>query len=233
MQGKRILIVDDDPALVKLLERAFVSAGAEVYTAEDGEAGLARFFAHQPDLVILDILMPVLNGWETCARMKLFSDVPIILLTSLSEERDIIRGLESCSADYVTKPFSVKLLLARTMAVLREAETASARKVIAAYDNGYLRLDQETRQVEVRARPVDLTNTEYRLLVYLYRNAGRVVNYEQILAAVWGREYRDQTSYVHNYVSRLRQKLEPDPKNPEYLLTEHAVGYKFRKPSPP
>jgi two-component system KDP operon response regulator KdpE len=227
------LIVDDDPALVRLLERAFVKAGAEVYTAEDGQAGLEQFFAHQPDLVILDILMPVLDGWETCARMKLFSDVPIILLTSLGEERDVIRGLESCAADYVTKPFSVKLLLARAVAVLREAEAASDRERAAAYDNGYLRLDLEARQVQVRGQPVKLTNTEYRLLAYLYRNAGCVVTYEQILAAVWGREYRDATSYVHNYISRLRQKLERDPKNPEYVLTEHGVGCKFQKPGSP
>lgn len=234
MQGKKILIVDDDLALIRLLERAFVKAGAQVYTAHDGRAGVEQFFVQTPDLVILDILMPVLDGWETCERMRQFADVPIILLSSLGDEQDVIQGLDSCATDYVTKPFSVNVLLARAVAALRRAQSGpDGTKPAPHYDDGYLYLDLEARQVQVQTKSVKLTNTEYQLLVHLYRNAGRVLDYDQLLDAVWGKEYRGSTRYVHNYVSRLRQKLELDPRSPEYLLTEHGVGYRFQKPAPP
>ncbi|UCC62800.1 MAG: response regulator transcription factor [Anaerolineae bacterium] len=232
LRGKRILIVDDDPELLWIVGLAFSQAGAQVFTAADGQEGLRQFYAHQPHLVILDIMMPLLDGWQVCRRIRDVSDVPIIMLTIRAEDSSIIRGLDYGADDYVPKPFSVKVLLARARAVLRRAAPSSDRVRPTVYDNGYLAVDLDKRQVLVRGRPVELSAIEYRLLACLVQNAGRTLTFSQILEHVWGWEYRNHLEYVHVYIWHLRQKLERDPKQPEYLLNDRGVGYQFKTQTP-
>jgi two-component system KDP operon response regulator KdpE len=228
MQGKKILIIEDDTNLHKLVEFALTKAGAQTYTAVDGQAGLRLFYEHRPDLVILDIMMPGLDGWQVCKQIQNLANIPIILMTSLAEEKQIIKGLD-CAVDYVTKPFSVDVLVARVRAALRQAEQSGVAEKPTTYGDDYLSINLNERRVLVRGEPVKLSATEYKLLAYLFENANRVLTFEQILENVWGWEYRDSVDYVHVYVSHLRRKLEENPKQPRYLLTEHGVGYRFEK----
>jgi len=229
MQGKRILVIDGDPSLRRLLEYSFSQAGGQVYTAADGQEGLRQLYAHRPDLVILDIVMPNMDGWETCHHIRQLSEVPIIILSGLRQEDDVIRGLDCGADDYVTKPFSVKVLLARARAVLRRAALPPVTEEPVIYNDDYLTVDRGRRQVLVRGEPVKLTPTEYGLLAYLVQNAGRVVTCRQILEKIWGWEYQDDVDYVRVYIWHLRQKLEEDPRNPQYVLTEYGVGYRFER----
>jgi two-component system KDP operon response regulator KdpE len=229
MQGQKILVVDDDVDLVRLLALSFSRAGAEVFRAYDGQEALRRFHECRPDLVVLDIMMPGINGWQACSQIRQFSDVPVIMLTVRGAEDDVIRGLQCGAVDFVAKPFRINVLLARARAALRQSASGPAPGLGGTYDDGYLRIDPAGRRVLVRGDRVDLTATEYRLLAYLFRNAGRVLSYAQILDAVWGVECRDSPQYVHVYVYRLRTKLEEDPSQPVYLLTAHGTGYRFRK----
>lgn len=228
MQGKIILIIDDDPHMLRLLEHIFSREGAQVCTAEGGQEGLRQFHTYRPHLVILDVMMPEINGWQVCDRIRQLSEVPIIFLTALNGEAEIIHGLDTGAIDYVTKPFSPPVLVARARAALRRTEPAPGTEKIGTYRDEYLAIDLDTRRVTVRGEPVKLTKTEYRLLAYLVENAGQVLTPQQILDYVWGREYRDSIDYTHVYMWRLRQKLEEDPQNPHYLLTEHGLGYRFQ-----
>jgi two-component system KDP operon response regulator KdpE len=227
LHGKKILIVDDDEIVLDLLTAAYSRDGAQVTRAIDGFEALRQLFEHRPDLVILDILMPVLDGWDTCAQMRCLTDTPIIFLTALGRETDIIRGLDSGAADYVTKPFSPKELLARSRAALRQVTPASHVERPISYSDERLTFNAAERQVFVAGEPVKLTPTEHRLLLYLLKNAGQILTYEQILTRVWGEAYQSCTEYVHVHISRLRQKLEEDPKQPRYLLGEYGLGYRF------
>jgi two-component system KDP operon response regulator KdpE len=234
VRGKRVLVIDDDAETVELVRLVFAREGAEVYSAAGGRAGIHQVGACRPHLVLLDVMMPDLDGWETCRLLRGFSDVPIIFLTALSREQDIVRGLDCGAADYVTKPFSARILLARARAALRARAGASGAQRPVLYDDGYLSVDLEARSVLVDGKPARLTVTEYRLLAYLLENRGRVLTYEQILAHVWGWEYRECVDYAHVYAWHLRRKLEPDPRRPAYVLTERGVGYRFaaRRPNP-
>jgi two-component system KDP operon response regulator KdpE len=227
LQGKTILIIDDDPDICYLVELALSSQGARVHSAPDGDAGLLTFETAQPDLVLLDIMMPGLDGLEVCTRILSQAYIPIIFLTVLGMEAEIIRGLDYGAIDYITKPFSLKVLQARVRAALRQAEVLPASEVCPTYSDVYLTIDTEKRKVLVEGERVPLTPTEYRLLVHLLQNTGRTVPFQGILHHVWGDEYDDSANYVHVYVSRLRRKLERDPKHPAYLHTEHGVGYRF------
>ena len=229
MDACRILVIDDDPDLVTLLDHALSRAGAQVYTAQDGADGLRVFYAQQPDLLILDVVMPVMDGWQTLLRIRELSDVPVIMLTVQGSEAEIVRGLDLGAVDYVTKPFSMRVLIARVEAALRVAGRRSDAAEPAAYDDGYLRIDLEQRRVTVGGALVPLTETEYRLLIYLVENAGRVLSSQQILRRVWGPAYGEETQYVRTYIRRLRLKLEADPADPEYLLTVRGVGYRFQR----
>jgi two-component system KDP operon response regulator KdpE len=229
MKGKKILIVDDDPDLRSLVELLFTQAGAEVYVACDGREGLGQLAACRPDLVLLDVTMPILDGWETCRLMRRLSDAPIIFLTVLTHEDEVVRGFEYGAVDYVSKPFSTKVLLARARAALRKADARSREQGATFYDDGYLHIDLEARRVWVDGEPVQLTATEYQVLSYLFENAGRVLTHAQILEHVWGWDYQDSPEYVHVYVWHLRQKLEQDPHHPQYVQTERGVGYRFEK----
>lgn len=229
MLGQTILVIDDDVTVCRSVELAFVKAGAKVITALDGREGLQQFFQHRPDLVILDIMMPGVDGWETCRQIRALATTPIIILSTISQESAIIRGLDYGADDFVLKPFSAGILLARARASLRRVDAVKSVNKKALYRDEYLEIDLTKKQVSVNGAPVRLTATEYRLLKYLIQNAGQMLTYEQILQHVWGWEYRDNIDYVHVYVSYLRRKLEKNPKEPQYLLTEHGLGYRLVK----
>ncbi len=228
LQGKKVLIVDDDLHLGQILKIVFKREGANAYVAINGREGLQTFFAVRPDLVILDVMMPEMNGWEVCKQIRMLSDTPIIMLTTLSRDEDTIFGLDYGADDFVSKPCSGKVLLARARATLRRTEmTSKTYDKTNSYNDNYLKVDLEERKVVVDGHMIKLTATEFRMLAFLLENAGRVLTYNQILDQVWGWEYRDSVDYVHVYASHLRRKLERDPKRPRYLLTEHGVGYRF------
>jgi two-component system KDP operon response regulator KdpE len=232
LQGKRILVIDDDPGLLHLAELVFSRQEALVYTAASGQEGLRQFYTHHPDLVILDLMMPEMDGWEVCRRIREISDVPVIMLTALGRDEHIIQGLEAGADDYLPKPFNNDILLARARAVLRRMAPPHPPARPVTYSDGHLTIDLNERRVLVREEPVKLSGTEYQLLTYFLQNSGRVLTFQQILKNVWGEEYQDHVEYVHAYVWHLRQKLEEDPRNPVYLLTEHGVGYHFEKHAP-
>ena len=229
--GKKILVIDDDVFVREIVSETMHHEGAQVFTAENGPEGLRQFYATQPDLVVLDVMMPHMTGWEIGRQIRQLSNVPIIMLTSLNKDEDIVRGLDYGAVDYVTKPFSPKVLAARIRAALRQSDTEPTPKTekTAAFHDGYLTIDLDGHLVTFNNAPIKLTKTEYRVLAYLVQNAGLVLTFEQILENVWGWDYQDSVQYVHVYVSRLRQKIEPDPQNPQYLLTEYGTGYRFKK----
>jgi two-component system, OmpR family, KDP operon response regulator KdpE len=224
--GKRILLVDDDARLRQALALLFEQAGADVYSAGDGRKGLQELFSHRPDLVILDVKLPDLSGLEVCRQIRLYSHTPILILTSCTENRQIVQGLNLGADDYLTKPFDMEVLLARSRALLRRA-TRVEKKETGPYSDGYLTLDFSKRRIIVNGEHVKLTATEFQLLSYLVQNAGCVLTYNQILQSVWGPERSGSEEYVHLYVYYLRKKLEPNPRQPKYLLTEHGIGYRF------
>lgn len=228
MEKKRVLVVDDDPVIIELLVSALAEAGVEIYTANNGREGLQQFYAQRPDLVISDVMMPDMDGWEICRIIRQLSDVPIIILTIQADDTQIIRGLDSGADDYITKPFNSKVVLARVRAALRRAyQSAPINNKPAAYGDSYLTIDIEHNLVTVCGEPVKLTSLEYRLLAYLLQHPNRVLTTQQILENVWGWEYQDEASHVRIYMWHLRQKLEADPKKPKYLLTEYGLGYRF------
>jgi two-component system KDP operon response regulator KdpE len=228
MEKTKVLVVDDDPALLPLIMNTFAREGYEVYSAGDGKEALREFFAHHPDLVILDIMMPRMDGWETCRRIREVSEVPIIMLTARGQEEDVVRGLDYGADDYLTKPFSIKVLLAHARAVLRRAALPPlGEEEATTYADDYLTMNFKERRVTVDGETIKLTPTEYRLLAYLVQNDGRWLTFREILQNVWGWEYQDDVDYVRVYVWHLRQKLEEDPKNPQYIQTETGVGYRF------
>jgi len=233
LHHKKVLIIDDDPDLLELLGSLFSHAKADVQLASSGSEGLRIFYDQRPDLVILDLMMPEMSGWEVCRQIRNLSDVPLIMLTALQQPHDVTRGLSYGADDYVTKPFELNVLLARCQAVLRRAshryhpETKSLT-----YSDDYLTIDLNKHRVRVHGKEVKLSSKEYQVLAYLLKNVGQVLTFQQILENGWGWEYQDHLEYVHAYIWRLRQKLEEDPQNPVYLLTEYGVGYRFEKPSP-
>jgi DNA-binding response OmpR family regulator len=225
----KILIVDDEPDVVKVIAMSFrmQQPAWEVISAQDGLEALEMLDQEHPNVVLLDIGLPEMNGFEVLQSIRLFSDVPVIMLTVRDDELGKVQGLELGADDYVTKPFSHLELLARVRAVLRRAQSLPLVHE-QPFVSGDIQVDFARREVTVRDQPVALTGTEYRLLYHLVRNAGRVMTHEALLARVWGREYTDEISYLKSYVSRLRNKLEQDPHHPDYILTEYGVGYWFR-----
>jgi len=226
----KILIVDEEPDVVRLISVSFgmQQPNWEVVAASDGEEALAMLEREQPALVLLDVGLPDMSGFEVLQQIRFFSDVPVIMLTVHDDELSTVRGLELGADDYVTKPFSHLELLARVRAVLRRAQALPLAHE-EPFVSGDLSVDFARREVTRRGEPVPLTTTEYHLLYHLVRNAGQVLTHETLLARVWGREYTDEINYLKVYISRLRAKLEDDPRNPQHILTDRGVGYWFRK----
>jgi two-component system KDP operon response regulator KdpE len=224
---RKILVVDDEPRIIQFIRLNLEHDGFEVYEATTGPQALEKLRDQMPDLILLDVMMPDLDGFETLRLIRELSTIPVIMLTAKGEEDDRVRGLELGADDYVTKPFSPRELVSRVRAVLRRTEMPgqATHEVIEVDDR--LRLDFDRREVWVEGELVKLRPTEYRLLFHLVQNAGWVVPHEQLLAKVWGYEYRDETHYLRLYINYLRQKLEKDPSDPEYILTERGVGYRF------
>jgi two-component system KDP operon response regulator KdpE len=224
-----VLVIDDDKVTTRIIHDALTEAGYRVHIAYDGREGLRQMYARRPDLIILDLMMPEMDGWTTCRRIREMSNVPIVMLTARDRTEDVIRGLDEGADEYVTKPFEIEVLLARVRAVLRRAAVSPdpSRKDEVTYNDGYLTFNSVERRVTVNGEPVSLTPTEYNMLAVLVKNAGRVLPYRELLEQVWGWEYKDDIDYLRVYIWHLRRKLEPDPKNPRYVLTEHGVGYRF------
>lgn len=228
MSKGRVLVVDDDRTLLRLMREALSKADYEVLTASNGIDALQELYARQPDLVILDVMMPRMDGWETAGRIRQVSQVPIIMLTAKDEESDKLKGFERGVDDYVTKPFSFAEMLARVHAVLHRARQAPPAPKSKRYASGDLVIDTDARRVTKAGKVVELTPTEYRLLATLAENSGRVLSHEQLLNKVWGYEYGEDTGYVKRYVWYLRRKVEDDPRRPEHILTERGFGYIFQ-----
>jgi two-component system KDP operon response regulator KdpE len=229
--AKKILVIDDDPAFVRLVEQVLAPAGFEVLTAASGGEGLRLLFAHRPDIVLLDVVMPEMDGWQTCRRIRDITDVPVIMLTAQkTTEEDIVYGLECGADNYLIKPVGRRELVGRVQAVLRRAELSLPEEQKGTtYSDGYLTVDIAQRQVLIDGERVRLTPIEFRLLALLLQNAGRILTHKQLLEGVWGWEYIDDLDYVRIYIWHLRQKIEPDQSNPRYIITEPGVGYSFRK----
>lgn len=225
----KILIIEDSTDLVSMLRVRLEAEGYEVASACDGVVGLKVLQAQQPDLVLLDVMMPRMNGWETCARIRQLSDVPIIMLTALDEEISTIRGLELGADDYITKPFSFMELSARIRATLRRRTHPIVGGATVKIDER-LTVDQKSCRVIVDGKAMDLSPIEFKLLVCFTENIGRVLTHQSLLTQVWGWEYADETDYLKVYIHHLRQKIEPDPRRPRYIVTERGLGYRFQVP---
>jgi two-component system KDP operon response regulator KdpE len=226
-RNKLILVVDDEERMARFIRLNLEHDGFQVIEAHKGMDAINELRTKMPDVVLLDVMMPDIDGFETLQLIRETSSIPVIMLTAKGEEDDRVRGLELGADDYVTKPFSPRELVSRVRAVLRRVESASTAESGAIHVDEHLKIDFGRREVRLDGELVKLRPTEYRLLYHLVQNAGWVLTYDQILAKVWGYEYRDEPHYVRLYVNYLRQKLEKDPANPIYILTERGVGYRF------
>ncbi len=227
----KILIVDDEPDVIKVVTMSFnlQQPDWQIISARNGEAALELIDREHPDLVLLDVAMPGMDGFQVLKEIRRFSDLPVIMLTAKDDEMSKVMGLERGADDYITKPFSHLELLARVRTVLRRVQSLPLAHE-EPFVSGDLRVDYVQRKAFVRGQEVSLTQTEYNLLYYLVRNAGQILSPEMLLTRVWGPEYADEIDYVKVYISRLRSKIEPDPRHPQYILTEHNLGYRFWKP---
>jgi len=224
---RKILVVDDEERLVRFIRLNLEPDGFTVLEAFNGKQALQHLRDATPDLILLDVMMPDLDGFEVLEMIREMSSVPVIMLTARGEEDDRVHGLELGADDYVTKPFSQRELLSRVRAVLRRTEGASGSMHGLVEVDARLKIDFDRREIWLEGKIVKLRPTEYRLLFHLVQSAGWVITHDQLLAKVWGYEYRDEPHYVRLYINYLRQKLEKDPADPKYILTERGVGYRF------
>ncbi|MBV7327298.1 response regulator transcription factor [Chloroflexi bacterium TSY] len=231
MNGHKILVVDDDELILQSMEAILEDEGADVVGAGNGEAALRLFYDFRPELVILDILMPGLDGWEICKQIRLLSDVPIIMLTGLDDSDDQVRGLNAGADDFIVKPFTEDILLARVRAALRRGALSTnghSNTKNLLYQDDRLTIDLVQHQLFIDQQPVKLTPTEFKLLTFMIQNANHVLTYDQIIEHVWGWDGEEDVNHVQVHISHLRRKMETNPRTPKYLLTEHGVGYRFR-----
>jgi len=230
--SQTILIVDDEPRLVQSIQMHLEMEGFRIISANNGYQALEKVVRETPDLVILDVMMPDMDGLLTLKKIREVSQIPVIFLSVKGEEFDRVRGLDLGADDYMTKPYSPRELISRIKAVLRRTEpkgiTGGSEIVI----DPDLRFNLDQRKVTVRGREVILRPTEYRLLYQLVTNPGKLLTHQMLLSRVWGPEYRDDDQYVRLYVGYLRQKIEEDPKNPKYILNERGLGYRFKEFTP-
>jgi two-component system KDP operon response regulator KdpE len=226
-RNKLILVVDDEERMSRFIRLNLEHDGFQVLEANRGMQDINLIRERMPDLVLLDVMMPDLDGFEVLQLIRESYQLPVIMLTAKGEEDDKVRGLELGADDYVTKPFSPRELVSRVRAVLRRNDQGATSEDGVIDVDPHLKIDFGRREVWLDGNLVKLRPTEYRLLYHLVQNAGWVLTYDQILSKVWGYEYRDEPHYVRLYVNYLRQKLEEDPANPQYILTERGVGYRF------
>ncbi len=226
-EKNKVLVVDDEPRVVQLVSMNLKLEGFDVISAADGYEALEKVTKGMPDIVILDIMMPDMDGYETLKRIRDLSPVPVIFLSVKGEEEDRVRGLDLGADDYITKPFSPRELVSRVRAVLRRVEPENSQRRSEIVVDDELKIDFDQRKVFVRGREIKLRATEYRLLYQLVTNPGKLLTHETLLSRVWGPEYRDEDQYVRLYITYLRQKIEKDPRNPRYILSERGLGYRF------
>lgn len=229
--GKIILVIDDDDDVRMLVETRLKRAGYDVSTATNGLEGLKLFYSARPHAVVLDIAMPGMDGWQVLERLREVSDVPVLMLTALAEEKEKIKGLKSGADDYITKPFSGEELVARVEAVLRRVDIASADSPGGTYHDPELTIDFSRHIVNIRGDEVELSPTEFRLLAALAKDAGRVLSQDQLLDRVWGENYAESLEVVRLYIGYLRRKIEVDQSHPKLIETVRGFGYRYRKPS--
>ncbi len=222
-----ILLVDDDPQLIRLVRANLEPVGYRVLIAMDARSALELIDMEMPDIIVLDIMLPEIDGYALCQRIREFSAIPIIMLTAKVEDTDKVRGLKLGADDYITKPFNVQELLARIEAVLRRTQSSKEVNGPRTFACGDVSVDFVRRRVMVRGQEVTLTLTEYRLLSQLASNAGRVMLHRELLTKVWGPEYQDELEYLRAYIRHLRQKIEEDPHQPKYILSRPRIGYMF------
>jgi len=220
-----ILIIDDDETLTKMLAKWLHAKGYDIQIAASGREGLEKARNSSPDLVVLDVMMPEMDGFETCNRLREFSSVPVLMLTAKTTEEDLIRGFQNGADDYVKKPFSFMELELRVNAILKRANMKDEQPVL--YDDGTLKIDLDRQHVYRKSELVHLTPTEYKLLSCLVRNQGGVISHEGLLRDVWGEAYTDATACLSLYIRYLREKLEENPSEPKYIRTKWGIGYWF------
>jgi DNA-binding response OmpR family regulator len=222
----KILVVDDDPTLLKMIETHLRVGGFTVQCASDGGMAIRRTREWEPELILMDVMMPVMDGFTSTKRIREFSSIPIIILTAKGEEQDIVRGLDAGADDYVVKPFSAKELLARVRAVLRRSEPPGAEEYHhRIYRHGDLVIDVDRARITVGGNEISVTATEFRLLLKMADSVGKVLTREELLASIWGPDYRNDKTILWVTLSRLRQKVEKDPRNPVHIVTRQGVGY--------
>lgn len=222
---EQILLIEDDEALSRMMRLQLEHAGYQVTACQTGASGLEAARESEPDVILLDILLPDMDGWAVCEQLKKIHDAPIIFSTALGSERDVIKGLELGADDYMIKPFSYKELLARVKAALHRSQRTAARGTT--YENGPLSVDLEKRIVKVNGEHEIFTPLEYKLLAALVKEAGNVVPHETLLKRVWGEQHENQRQYLKLYIWYLRQKVEADPSQPKLILTERGIGYRL------
>ncbi len=231
MKKTCVLVVDDDPIISRFVSANLKAREFEVITAEDGPSALKAMEERLPDLVILDIMMPGMDGNEVCQRIREWSQVPIIMLSAKTEVSSKVDLLNTGADDYITKPFGIEELMARVKAVLRR-KTGAPKRDSAVFSSGNLEVNLGNRWVAVDGKQIKLSPTEYNLLRELVQNAGKVITHQMLLARIWGPEYGEEIEYLRVYIGRLRNKIEADPQNPKHIITEPGVGYCLQKIEP-
>jgi two-component system KDP operon response regulator KdpE len=227
----KVLLIDDDPTILQLLKLFLENEGYTVWAAQTGSTGLALANKELPDLAIVDLMMPVMDGYETCRRLRELGLQSILVMSHRKDDLSVVRALELGADDYLRKPFEVPVLLAKMRTLLRRNGQYTPGGCLV-YNDGHLLINLERRQVEVCGKPIQLTPTEFRLLSMLLRNVGRVVSHEELIREVWGMDESASLASLKVYIHYLRRKLEKHPRRPYYLLAEWGIGYRFREPRP-
>jgi DNA-binding response OmpR family regulator len=230
-QKKKILVIEDDEDIKTVMVAYLKRAGYEIVAASDGKDGLRRFYSDRPDLVVLDISMPIMDGWQVLERLREVSEVPVLILTAAVQERDKLRGLRSGADDYITKPYSSEELIARIEVALRHSSSVPDEAESSGYSDAEVAIDFQKHEVFVRGEPVSLSPTEFRLLAALTKSANQVLGQDQLLDQVWGREYVGSLEVVRLYVGYLRKKIERDHEAPVLIETVRGFGYRYRRPT--